>query len=407
MRASEERYRLLSKATNNVIWDWDMVSGEVVWNEAMYSVFNFKTEDVGNTLAWWSDHIHPEDLSRVKAGVHKVIDGGGQSWTDEYRFKNGDGSYATVLDCAYLTRDEAGTPLRAIGALLDLGERRKAQTERRDADRRAITEYDRLLNRLASLAQSLGSARDLATVYSALCKFSIASAPISGLAITIYYPEKQARQAVYFWTEAKGEVLPEDLPQIPVGDGPAGQAIKSGEIVVIEDYEKLVNQTQVWVGTIDHDVVRPALIAPMSIMGRVIGTVEIQNFAGDKYESEHVTAMRMAANLTASAIENVRLLKQERQQEDILQQSQKMEAIGTLAGGVAHDFNNLLTVILGNTELAVNKLHLEDPIRRPFGGGGHSRPARRGVDAPSYWHSAAASRSSAATLNLTTSWARR
>jgi PAS domain S-box-containing protein len=137
-----ERYRLAGQATNDAIWDWDLGSDHIQWNEAVRTLFGYVEDDVGPSGQWWKDNIHPDDRDCVVEGVHAVIEGTGERWSDEYRFRRADGSYATVFDRGYVLRDQQGNALRMIGAMLDITARKQAEhalaTER--ARLRAIIE---------------------------------------------------------------------------------------------------------------------------------------------------------------------------------------------------------------------------------------------------------------------------
>jgi PAS domain S-box-containing protein len=125
---NEERFRLALKATNDVVWDWDIVNDLQRWNEAGSKVFGW-TEIVENSVnaAWWMDRVHPDDRKRVEEGFNAAVQNTTDiRWQDEYRFRKADGTYSDVLDRGYVIRDNTGKPLRMIGAMLDITERKKA-----------------------------------------------------------------------------------------------------------------------------------------------------------------------------------------------------------------------------------------------------------------------------------------
>ena len=126
LRATEERYRLASRATNDAVWDWDLVADRVLWNEALTAAHGHALDAVAPTGAWWLAHIHPDDRERVSRSIHAVIDGAEGSWTGRYRFLRADGSHAEIVDRGHVIRDGAGRAVRMIGAMLDVTESRAA-----------------------------------------------------------------------------------------------------------------------------------------------------------------------------------------------------------------------------------------------------------------------------------------
>ncbi|MCJ2034487.1 PAS domain S-box protein [Methylobacterium sp. J-068] len=126
LRATEERYRLVARATNDAIWDWDLVNDTVLWNAALTAAYGWPLDRIEPTGGWWLAQIHPQDRAAVEADIRAAIGGSGDDWSHEYRFLRADGTYADVLDRGYMVRDASGAPTRMIGAMLDITERNRA-----------------------------------------------------------------------------------------------------------------------------------------------------------------------------------------------------------------------------------------------------------------------------------------
>lgn len=143
IRKSAERYFLTTMATNDMIWDWNLLTNEIWWNTNYNKLFGYD-ENINLHQIWsWKESIHPEDKERVVDGIYKVIKSGGIFWTDEYRYLKKDGTVLSVYDRGYVIHDESGKPCRMIGSMLDITERINTEKALREKEERYRNLFER------------------------------------------------------------------------------------------------------------------------------------------------------------------------------------------------------------------------------------------------------------------------
>ena len=118
LREVNDRLLLLTRATSDAIWEWDMQTGQIFRNDALMDMVGYHVGDQKG-LSWWLRRIHPEDRDRVSDAVKESTDLNRQSWEEEYRFKCADGTYKHMRDKGFIVY-ENGLPVKMIGSAQDV-----------------------------------------------------------------------------------------------------------------------------------------------------------------------------------------------------------------------------------------------------------------------------------------------
>ncbi len=126
LRRSEERYAVAVRATNDGIWDWDLIAARVHFSERWKTLLGY--EDLAaDQMAAWFELVHPDDLERLRHEIDGSVAGASPYFENEHRIRHGDGSWRWVLCRGLSTCDAAGAPVRITGSLSDITERRTAE----------------------------------------------------------------------------------------------------------------------------------------------------------------------------------------------------------------------------------------------------------------------------------------
>ncbi|HMJ90546.1 MAG TPA: PAS domain S-box protein, partial [Candidatus Acidoferrum sp.] len=285
LRASHERFELVARATSDVLWDWDLVTDKLWWNENFQKLLGFAPEEFDSSFKFWEDRLHPDDRKQTIAGLRAAIASGAENWSAEYRLRRGDGSHADIFDRGHIVRDANGKPFRMIGALIDIT--RIKQMEH--ALQRSERHFRSLIESALDLIAIIGS---------------------------------------------DGTIRFQSPSSLPVLGYPAEQLIGRNVFELIHPD--------------DASLVRDSLDRAFAEAEDRMPVVFRIRHANDSWHYLESASRLLSGEDPPALLVNSRDMTERRKIEDQLRQSQKMEAIGQLAGGVAHDFNNILTVIQGN-----------------------------------------------------------
>jgi PAS domain S-box-containing protein len=342
LRQSEERYRELVENANDVIYTLDFEGNITSINNAGELISGYTREELLKMNL--AEFLTPDSIASGRQMLDRKLVGEART-NYEVDARAKDGRLVTLEISSRLVFKD-GEAVGIEGIARDISERRRAEEALREADQRALDEYERLLERISSLAQALGTARELLAIYRGLRDFTMVSVPCDGLFVSLYDPERQERIACYGWGDGQ-EIDVSALPPMPItAQGPNSRAVRTGQIIITDDY---MNATRGHPGVVigPENGLRPqcSLAVPMSVMGRIVGTIEVQSYQRAAYKQEHVAAMRMAANLTAVAIENVRLLERESSARAAAEESNRLK--DEFLATVSHEVRTPLTAILG------------------------------------------------------------
>lgn len=133
VQEAEERFRLISQVTTDIIFDWDIREDRIRWNEAKGAFFGYNSDKLGS-MSLLRGKIHPDDQARVVEEFSRVFAGSEADYASDHRLQNSIGEFCDIHACGSVVRDASGRPIRLIGSIQDVTARRYADAALRESE---------------------------------------------------------------------------------------------------------------------------------------------------------------------------------------------------------------------------------------------------------------------------------
>jgi PAS domain S-box-containing protein len=329
LREGEERLRLALEAAGAVgTWDWDVLRGRIHVDATFAALYGIRPERASEAppVTDFVEGMHPDDRSRVAAEIEAALARGGE-YTTEYRVIGLDSVARWVLVHGHCRHDAGGSPTRFSGVVLDISDRKKIETEARETAARLRTVFDTVPVGIIVAEAPTGRING-----SNAAAEHIFGHPLLATADVESYGE---------WV-----AFHPDGRRVEASEYPLARVFREG--VARAEMEALYRRGD------GRDTWLRFIAAPIrdtedgSMSGGLVVSLDI-----DREKRAEAELRLLNANLEARIEERTAQL---RERDEQLRQSQKMEAIGQLTGGLAHDVNNMLQGIGGALQLMEKRI---------------------------------------------------
>lgn len=154
LRESEQRLKDAMEAARDGLWDWNVRTNQIIVNDQLREMLDLPKQQMEASRSFWNARIHPEDKMASDKAVQDHLDGKTRGFNREFRLKTSSGEYKWVLSRGRIVeRDDAGNPLRVVGTVVDISERKAAEE--------ALQTESEINAEMAALTVSLIRAKDV------------------------------------------------------------------------------------------------------------------------------------------------------------------------------------------------------------------------------------------------------